>query len=54
MKKYSYRVGTPDAMNTQSTKLLDKKSNPRHVKYQNILERMKSYYRGDTNNYEWQ
>lgn len=49
MKRYNYTVGTYNA-----TKIVDKKSNPPYLKRQNILIRMKSYYKGDTTNYEWQ
>lgn len=54
MKRYRYNVGTPDAMNKEPSKLVNKKSNPRYIYFQSILVSMKNYYKGDTTDYEWQ
>lgn len=55
MKKYTQpKAGTPDALKTDATKLVNNKSNPAYIRRQNVLEAIKSYYKGDTSNNEWQ
>lgn len=54
MKRYRYNVGTPDAMNKDASKLVNKKSNPKYLGWQNVIASMKDYYKGDTSDYEWQ
>lgn len=55
LKKYSQpSAGTKDALTLQPSKLVNKKSNPSYEQRQNQLEWMSHFYKGNTNNYEWQ